>query len=381
MIQLNSFISSFRQHKNFAECLRLIFWILIFLGAIDLMLNILFAYPQDPQVTKPHRLSLYFDYGRSTEGKLKRMTGDSPANTAPITLVGWYDNIKRIKPLKIVKMKGSKRISIYGMSHAMRLSQAFSKVSNNMTVRAITAPSATANWAYGAYLRDKEYYESDIVVLTFMTLNFPMITTCTGLTWNPDLPVPYTYDRFYVSKNKLKRITPIINNFYDYSKLLRKKSDWISFKKYLAKHDEFYNPFIFEESVFDQSSLFRLLRRAYAQRVIKNRRNKVLNHNHRSMNTNNESIDIALQIISAFSANARENNALPVVYIVNNLGFDDLLYQLLLPAIEKEKILVLSSHTVHSPNDASGYLPDSHFTDEVDEKLARELVRLISQCR
>ena len=59
-----------------------------------LLINILFAYPSDPKVTNPSRLRLYFEYGRSTEGQLSRMTRADRTRTAPITLSGWYDPLE-----------------------------------------------------------------------------------------------------------------------------------------------------------------------------------------------------------------------------------------------------------------------------------------------
>jgi hypothetical protein len=68
---------------------------------------------------------------------------------------------------------------------------------------------------------------------------------------------------------------------------------------------------------------------------------------------------------------------IPVIFIANNLGYSDYLYRALQPVLDADQIPYVSSHTILSPNDPRGYLPDSHFTDAVDDKLARELERVI----
>ena len=60
------------------------------LAAIDAAVNFAFAYPDDPKVTQVDQVAAYFEYGRSIEGKLARITRSDPAQTAPITLAGWY---------------------------------------------------------------------------------------------------------------------------------------------------------------------------------------------------------------------------------------------------------------------------------------------------
>ena len=64
---------------------------------------------------------------------------------------------------------------------------------------------------------------------------------------------------------------------------------------------------------------------------------------------------------------------IPVIFLVNNLGYSDYLFQALSPVLHTDNIPYLSSHTIISPNDPRGYLPESHFTNEVDNELAHAL--------
>jgi hypothetical protein len=57
------------------------------------------------------------------------------------------------------------------------------------------------------------------------------------------------------------------------------------------------------------------------------------------------------------------------------------LFQALCPTLNADKIPYVSSHKIISANDPRGYLPDSHFTDAVDEQLARALVKIIENAK
>src|SRR4051794_26217791 len=75
-------------------------WILVGLAAIDVGINFVFAFPKDPKTVNPSAMALYFEYGRSTEAKLARMTRAQSAEAAPIAAAGWYDPMQVEKPIK-----------------------------------------------------------------------------------------------------------------------------------------------------------------------------------------------------------------------------------------------------------------------------------------
>src|SRR6187455_482608 len=77
-------------------------WVLLWLIALDVAASLGFAYPNDPRDLSPSRWPLYFDYGRSMEGRLRRATRADPAQTAPITLSGWYQPlVAAVRPAKV----------------------------------------------------------------------------------------------------------------------------------------------------------------------------------------------------------------------------------------------------------------------------------------
>ena len=92
-----------------------------------------------------------------------------------------------------------------------------------------------------------------------------------------------------------------------------------------------------------------------------------------------EQVKTARAIVQEFAKEARIGGMIPIVYLANNLGYSDYLFQSLEPTLSAENILYLSSHTIADPSDPRNYLSDSHFTDEVDDKMARQLERIIEK--
>ena len=137
-----------------------------------------------------------------------------------------------------------------------------------------------------------------------------------------------------------------------------------------------YDPLIMHATIADHSALLRLVRRAYGQRLVRNARKQALDQS--GFKANSEQIEVARAIVHDFALQARSDGILPVIFLVNTLGYSDYLFQALRPILVAEKIPCLSSHTIVSPNDPRGYLPDSHFTDQIDEKLAEALVKLLA---
>jgi len=376
MNRLNSFISnsSHTASQSVGLAVYAAGWVLTGLVIIDLALNFLFAYPRDARV-RPTFLQSYFEYGRSTEGQLKRMTRPERSLSAPITLSGWYDPLQ-IRDF-IPKNAQNPIVTIYGMSHAGRLANALDRISDRFTARAVTAPGSTSNWAYGAYLRDHSGGKSYAVVLAFMSELLAMNSTLSPMSWNIDSPMPYTADRFVLNGDQLAVIHPPYTSFNQYVATFFDHDKWPAARDFFARNDPVYNPLIFRANIFDHSALVRLVRRAYGQRYLRSVRKAVLDET--GYNPNSEEVKVAQAMIHEFALSARRDGMIPVIFLVNNLGFSNYLYQALSPILHRDNIPYLSSDTIISPNDPRGYLPDSHFTDPVDDELARALVKIIEK--
>jgi hypothetical protein len=354
----------------------LVIWTVLALVAIDVLINVVFLYPNDPKFTDPSRMQLYFEYGRSAEGQLSRMTRKSRSETAPITLVGWYE------PLEVVEEPSKSNasvVSFYGASHTVRLANALGRASDRFSFRMVGAPGATSNWSYGAYLRDRGGRKSRAVVLAFNSNNFAMISSFSPTIWSVDYPMPYTADRFYLESSRLRVLHPPYTSFDQYVHTFYDPAAWSAALDFFSKNDPFYNSFIVRASVLDHSALWRLFRRAHDQKLLRDLQKSVLDQS--GFRPESEDVKLAHRMIHEFAIQARSDAMIPVIFIVNNLGYSDNLFRALRPILEADNVPYLSSHTIVSPNDPTGYLPDSHFTDENDDKLARALVEILDRAK
>lgn len=370
----SSSISSSEDRVKLLRALQLFAWIVASLVAIDLAIGIVFHYPTDPRVTAPGPFQLYFEYGRSSEAKLDRMTGTNRTNSAPIALAGWYD------PLEVQEnpdRPNAMIVTFYGMSHSVRLANALNRTSHLFAARSVGAPGATANWAYGAFLRDRGGGKSKAVVLSLMSANLPMINTVSPFTWNVSFPMPYTADRFYLEAGKLLVVHPPYTSFDAYLRVFRDPAKRQMALKRIAETDTMYDDFLVRKTPLDYSSTFRLIRRAYEQRAERLARTQVFDG--KKFNPGSEQVRVANAIIADFARKARDGGMIPVVFLVNSMGYSDTLYRAVAQTLDRDKIPYLSSHTIVPPDDPRGYLKDSHFTDANDDRLARALAVVIER--
>ena len=352
---------------------RTLLFVLLWLVAIDVGANLAFAYPADVRNVNPGRLQLFFDYGRSMEGRLRRMTKADPAQTAPITLAGWYQPLHAVdRPAK----PGGTLVTVYGMSHAVRLAEALQRVSPRYSTRSVGAPGATTNWSFGAFRRDKDRGKSRVVVLAIMSSTLPNITSMTPMTWNISFPLPYTQDRYVLTGDKLGVVKPPYDSFEGYVATLNDPAKWAAARALFERYDPSYDPFLLEATLFDRSTLVRMARRAWSNRRDRDAAGDVLTA--RGFNADSEAVKLANAIIASFATQARREGLLPVIYVVNNYGYGDQLHRALQATLDRDDIPYLSSDGVVNPNDPSNYLPDTHFTDANDDRLAAALDQLIT---
>jgi hypothetical protein len=190
-----------------------------------------------------------------------------------------------------------------------------------------------------------------------------------------DHPLPYTADRFYLEGNDLRVIHPPYDSFDQFVETFYDPNKWSVARDYFSKNDELYNAFMLRTNILDHSALFRLVRRAVGQQISMRRAAAVRDNG--AFKPDSEQIRLAEAIIREFAKNARGNGMLPIIYVVNNLGYSDSLFKALSPALQADHVPYLSSHTIVSPTDPKNYLPDTHFTDANDDKLATELAKII----
>lgn len=347
-------------------------WTIAFLVALDFAIGALFPYPQDPRETNPGAVAMFFDYGRSMEGRLRRATRSDPAQSAPITQAGWYDPL--VATTRPDKPDGVE-VTFYGMSHAMRLAEAVQETSPRLSARTVGAPGATANWAYGAFLRDQGRSDSKVAVLAIMSSTLPMITSPAPMNWNSSFALPYTADRFVLENGELRQIKPPYDSFAEYARALEDPAAWDAASSAFARTDPFYDPWLLRETWLDNSTLVRMARRAWAQSRDRGMRDGVIDA--RGYDADSEAVRVANAMVADFARQARARGQIPVVYVVDSFGFGDQLSRALAATLRRDRIAHLATHTVVDPRAAAGYLPDSHFTDANERRLARAMDQVI----
>jgi hypothetical protein len=364
-------------HKK-AKLTAIIAWVTGYLLLMDMGINIVLPYPQDPRIISPSELAQFFEYGRSVEGKLARMTRRTDEESAPILRTGWIE-APRVRTVSKGPEAGYPTISVYGMSHSVHLANDMAKLDPSVTVRSFGAPGAVPSWAYSAYLSDRRQFHSDVVVLAVMTIGIPFISTTSGSTNHFDTVWPYTYPRLVLRDGRLDSRRPPFMSLEGYRSYFFDPDKWATYVNWLEENDPYYDPALYRKTVFDKSSLVRMLRRAYAHASRRKKEARVYDER-RGFNPEADEVRILLAIVESFADEARREGSIPVVYIVNNLFTGRRLFELLEPTLASNAIPCLSSHTVCDPDDPRNYLPDTHFTPQRNAEMAGAVLALIREC-
>jgi len=363
-----------KKAKRFAPFL----WICTYLVISDIAINIIFSYPKDPRNISPSAIRQFFEYGRSIEGKLARMTRKEIDESAPIVSAGWLEGFPKKSVSNNLNGENKPVITIYGMSHADMLAEDMEKIDTSLTVRFKGAAGAVPTWSYAAYSLDKDQYYSDVVILAVMTRGVPLICTTSGATNHFDAVYPYTYPRFFLSNGSLRYVLPPFVSFKDYVEYFYNSAKWKVYIKWLREYDKFYNPVLFKKTILDNSSIFRMLRRAYAYSMQRKKEAEVYSET-TGFNIESDEVKILQALVVEFSKIAKQHKSIPIIYIVNNVFMGDRLFKILEPILLSNNIPFLSTHYICPPNDPRYYLPDSHFIPSKNLELANEMIKIIKK--
>ncbi len=346
------------------------------LVAIDVAINRLFPYPTDPLNTSPSSLSLYFDYGRSIEGKIRRQMGPTNDTSAPIAQAGWL-NAQNLEEQPTVPEPGDDiLVASYGMSFSLRVMGEVEKLDPRITLRSMAGPAAPPNFSYSAYQFDRGKHEANVVVLGILASSVKGLDAMTGMTWGAEVPAPYTFPKYKAEAGQLQAIQPQIQSLEQLRQAMQNPQQWDAFVNQLETNDRFFNSFTFEQNVLDHSALFRLLRRAWAKSYQDNRTAQI--HTSDGFNKKWEQTAVLKQMVQDFATTAKQDGIMPVVLLINDRGYDDHLYQLLRPTLERHSIPFVSTHDIAPATDQKNFIADGHFIPEADQKIAAKVLELIN---
>jgi hypothetical protein len=353
------------------------FFFLFYLCIIDVMINVLLGYPDNPPKSNFISLRRYFEYGRSIEGKYQRMV---LKKNDPMMNIGWIENAEYSNLPSNKKIGKDLLVGVYGMSHTKCLAEAMAKLDTTLAIRPIGAPGAPLNWSFTEFQTDILRCKPDVVILGILAGGLPYITTTCGSSMAFDNCYPYTYPRYRIVNDSLTRVDPPYNSLGGFFEFYSDKSKWKEYRAFLSTNDNFYDPVLFNYTFIDQSAIIRIVRRAYAQYVRKSGESKILLKT--GYKDNSEEILLLKRIIIDFQKTAQREGILPVLYLVNNPRCGDYLYQTLLPVLTQSKILYLSSHSICPPNRPEFFLQgDDHFIPSKDIELAKEMIKIIKNGR
>ena len=355
-------------------------WIVFYVVLLDASLNLLFPYPRNLHEVRPGPLQQYLEFGRSVEGKLQRMTGKTNADSAPILPAGWMEREAYEELPKKAEGEHQMLVAAYGMSHTHLLADAMADQDERVVTRAVTAPGAPANWSYAAFEYDRERRKADVVILGVMTDGVAGISSTSGATLHFEHPYAYVYPRYQIEAERLRGEWPPFLDLKTYRETFFNLETRDSYKAWLAQHDNYYDPLLYNASIFDRSVFLRILRRAYAASCGRRRSGEVYDQD--GFNLESEEVTILRKIVSEFARLAREDGSLPVVYIVNNQGRADHVYTALLPVLTEHNIAHLSSHVICPPSNPRLFLVrNSHFIPSKDRELALAMIKIIDERR
>jgi hypothetical protein len=350
--------------------IRTITWTLLFALLLDVTINIILSLPyvQNGNSTLK-QLTVYFEYGRSVEGKLLKMIGDSNATARNIAKAGWFKP-EEINPEPSEKSPAATNVYIYGMSFSAHIGEILSEMDDSLNVKMYGGPGAPLNHSYAYYsLTRHQHEEGDIVIIGLLASALPRLNTMTHMTKNWEAPAPHFYPRYRINDDReIIEDSIDIQSLDELRAIIENEAAWEKVKEELEKNDSFYDPIVFEEDILDLSVYGRLLKRAWAQKSINSKTSQY--HNSEGFSNQDGTLDVARKLVSDFVDSVRADKANPYLILFNDRLYHDHLYAALEPVLTSKKIPHYSTHHRFPATDLSNFIPDGHFTPEIDRSVA-----------
>lgn len=346
-------------------------WTLAFLVAADIALGVAFRMPADPAVP-PAKLALYFDFGASIEAKMRRMVRDSDAASAPIAQAGWLepfgagDSPAAARP-------GGRLVSVYGQSFTFQLAEPMARMDTSLALRTRGGPSSPPSHGYAIWKEDRTRLHSDVAILGVLASSVRGMDAACASTWQFEAPPLYTYPRYRVDPSgRPAGEAPLVRSLAGLRSTLADPAQWRAWQAQLARDDDWYDPLLWRASWLDRSSLARVLRRAWAQRL--QREHLARLHDRKGFREDAESVRVLRSLLSDFVAGCREDGTLPVVVLLEDAGYSDHLSRALGPDLDRLGAAWLGTHALADPGNPLNLKGDGHFIPAVNERLAAALL-------
>jgi len=349
----------------------IVLWTVAVLAVVDLAIGLVFRPLHDP--LRMSSLQLYFDYGRSIEGKLRDEVGAASAQDAVIIDAGWIaENCNRASPTSPDKHA----FDIYGMSFSNKIGERLVQLDPTLMENRFAGPSAPVNHSYACFLRrfDSKVNLAPIQILGVLASSIPRMLTLTGLTTSFEAIQPFTYPRYSLAADgRLVAINPSISSPHELREALADPAKWHRFVNQLAIHDYFYDRFVFNADLLDDSVLGRMVRRAWGQRVQRERVAELRRDDFANVDIG----PVLRAMLIDFAKKARSVQARPIVILIEDRGFSRALSTIAAPALAANHIEFISTSDIVSPEAADNFVADGHFTAAANDKVARAVLSLL----
>ena len=353
--------------------MRVFLFSVAFLVVYDVVAGRLFAFP-GPSDGPPNALQVYFDYGRSVEGKIRRMVPPPPEQAERVANAGFIN--WELEQTKSVDPATEIRVTAYGQSFTRHIGRILRKAPD-VSIRVVAGPGAPLNHSFTCYAEDPRATEANVAMLGILASSLPTMHSMTDMTRSFERPWPYCYPRYFLEGGELRTHELGIRSLGAFQEALHDTERWTAIKRELADDDAYFSTALFGLQALDRSTVCRLIRRGLGQGRSRRVRQGYLDEN--GYRDDKGLVSEARAIVREFGRLARERQQLPVALLFNNRGYADYLVKALGPTLEREGIPYCSTHEVASASDASLFRPDGHFIPEIDEKFAAVVLETLRE--
>jgi hypothetical protein len=249
-----------------------------------------------------------------------------------------------------------------------------------LAIHRFAGPGAPPNHSYACFIRRVEADRDRATVQIFGILasSLRRMETVGGLTTSFEGPQPFTYPRYSLNPDgHLVAHFPTITSQNELREALADPVKWSAFLDDLAANDIFFERRIVQADVFDHSAIARMIRRAWGQRILRDRTSALK----AAVGISGEA-DIAPDLramLLDFASKARQGGARPLVILIEDQGYGGSLSAITGSALRANHIDFVTTSAIVSPDDTGNFLADGHFTPAADEKVARAVLDLLGR--
>jgi hypothetical protein len=370
----------FRRRFGHARLRRRVFgvlsWTLAASILIDVAVGFAFRLPADPR-SAGSALQNYFNYGRSIEGKLRRLVGKTPDGDAPIVRAGWLPGECDIGS---PPLPGKLSFDIYGMSFTNMIADQMERLDPRLASRRFGGPAAPPNHSFACFLRIFAANRplAPIQIMGVLASSVRRMETISGLTTSFESPMPFTYPRYSLTgEGHLEGRMASIGSEPDLRSALDDPRKWRAFEDDLSSADYFYSRAVFEADAFDHSVMARMIRRAWGQRIVNERTDALRAKD--GFSGAPDIIPVLRAMLLDFAVKARERGTRPIVILIEDRGYGGSISAPVVPMLRANGIEFISTSTIVAPDDSGNFVADGHFTTAGFEKIAQAALGVLGR--